>query len=194
MTLPPLLTARLMNDFQASLQRAGFPDSGRLGTGAGLTSAEMDELTQPLGLRLSTEALAWWSYVEGADGALVGPYRTVCSLARVVDHARHMRSIDATTRSEGFRVWADELLPILNSQTVYGCDCSVEPGAPSPVWAWEPSDAEPLEGPSLPSFGSLITLWTRALDEAVIQFRPDEGVAVFSDDAFQRQRWPHGLP
>ena len=82
----------------------------------------------------------------------------------------------------------------MHTEEIFGCDCSVRPGEPTPISVWVPKDAEELREPVLPSFGSLVEIWTTAIDDGLYEYLPDEGNPVSNLARLQPDRWPYGLP
>ena len=188
-----MLTADLLEAFLASLTRAGFPTVERLYPG--LTDEQMDEITAPLGMTLPTEARVWWSRQNGGDKALIASYRYCAPLEEMVAQAQQSRQLQREVSEEvGNTTWNDRLLPLtLDPDTIFACDCSVAPGAPTPISVWIPKDAEDLREPILPSFGSLVEIWITAIEEGLYQYLPDKGYAVMT--AYPEPgRWPYGCP
>jgi hypothetical protein len=63
-----VLTTELLEQLAKRWREHGAPVASHLR--AGLTAEQMDELTRPLGLHLSSEARTWWGWHDGADPAL----------------------------------------------------------------------------------------------------------------------------
>jgi hypothetical protein len=187
---PPMLTADLLEGLLDSLTRAGCPTRERLYPG--LTDEQMDEITAPLGLTLSTEARVWWSRHNGGDNAQIAG-QAAMSLESVVSDAQMSQQLQQIVEPDGVLAWDDRLILIAGNDTCFACDCSVPDGAPSPIWVWVNSDAEGLQGPTLPSFGSLIEIWTIAIDERLWEYFPDKGM-LSNLDRLEPGRWPYGLP
>jgi cell wall assembly regulator SMI1 len=72
---PVFLTEDLLEQLAARWREQGMPIVESLRPG--LSDAEMDELTQPLGVLLPREARTWWGWHNGADAgsADLGPGR-----------------------------------------------------------------------------------------------------------------------
>lgn len=191
---PPVLTPELLEGLLESLTKAGFPTVQRLRPG--LTVDQMDEITAPLGLVLPAEARVWWSrHNGGLDEAPIGSSHALARLEEMVGQAQLLRRLHREGYEEaGVVTWDDRLLPLVHSETMFGCDCSVREGEPSPISVWIPKDAEDLREPVLPSLGSLVEIWTVAIDEGLYEYLPDKGHAVSHLDRLQPGRWPYGLP
>ena len=114
----------------------------------------------------------------------------------MVATAQQLRALHRQLHEEedGVNLWDERLVPLVYDDTYFGFDCSVAPGAPSPIWIWIPSDAEDIRGPVLPSLGALVEIWKTAIDEHLYEYLPDEGHAVNNLDRLKPGRWPHGLP
>lgn len=191
--LPPMLTAELLESLLDSLTRAGFPTVQRLRPG--LSDDEMDSLTAPLGLTLPHEARIWWRRHNGGPNALIGSYRDFASLQDMVAQTRHLRDVHHHGfQDAGVITWTDDLIALVTGTTQFGCDCSVAPGEPSPIWVLVPSDAADIRGPVLPSLGSLVEQFTRAIDEGVYVYVPEGDVALVNDGWPEPEGYPYGMP
>lgn len=191
-TKPRNLDHDLVEEFFESLTRAGFPTRERMRPA--LTDEEMDAIVEPLGLWLPTEARIWWSHHNGGQQAPISSGRDLASLKEIVSATKQLRELDSIDPDIPTKSWDPRLLPLVHSEEIFGCDCSVPAGAPSPVSVWIPKDAEDLGAPILPSIGSLVEIWLTAIEEGLWEWLPEKGRAIrhFSKD--EVGRWPYGLP
>jgi hypothetical protein len=188
----PLLTDTLLEELLEALTRAGFPTVERLRPG--LSDDEMDTLTAPLGLTLPTEPRVWWRRQNGGKNALVGAYRDFASLQDMVEQTHHMRAVHRGVEAYGVLWWKDNLIPMFQDTTQFGCDCSVAWGDPSPIWVLIPSDADNVRGPVLSSLGALVMEFTRAIGEGMYLYVPEDDVCVIEDGWPPFEGYPYGMP
>lgn len=144
----------------------------------GLTGAEIDDLTAPLGLRLPVEARLWWQWHDGTeqdekvtsiDGNLVGPvhrflrlddaivtYRYACALA---DEAAEMSGMAPQ------EWWDRSWFPVVSTlhDSLISVDCSVPAGQVSPVRSVEASDEDRLVIRA-PSLTDVVSWWAEAME------------------------------
>ena len=180
----PLLSEELLDGLLARWAAAGLPLAPALRRG--LSDAEMDELTAPLGLRLPGEARLWWGRHDGAPSATPDGRRLdrrltrsfdYLPLADCVDIYRECRRLAEESAAEmgSFRAemahpdhfFHRALFPITDSggAGIVVCDCSVPDGAPTPIRRIEPAEmAEGLPAPKAPSFGAMVVRWIEAWD------------------------------
>jgi cell wall assembly regulator SMI1 len=143
----------------------------------GLTSAEIDELMAPLGLRLPVEARLWWQWHNGTEqdltvtsieGNLMGPvhrflrleeaivtYRYACELA---DEAADMSGM--APQEWWDRAWFPVVSTIHDS--LVSIDCSVPEGEVSPVRSVEAPDEDRLVIRA-PSLTDVVLWWGEAM-------------------------------
>lgn len=194
MTTAPLLSRDLLNELEARLRAARAPVAERLQPG--LSEAQIDELTTPLGLQLPYEAREWWMW---RDGVAVSPggdasVRTLgrfqlAPLAELVEHCLMVRELYADVEAEnpGLELWSEAWFPVLRADTREDvvCDCSIQGRAPTPIQAFDPEflDEDKKEAPS---FGTLVSWWVEALDEGVLRYDPRAGTWRTDRDAHRR--------
>lgn len=135
----------------------------------GLTDAEMDALTRPLGIVLPEEARVWWGWHDGTDPisvdpirggqfAMLAPGRIFLSLGRAVRRCQRWREI-LWEGKESHDLWRDWLpLNTLEDPTIL--DCAVD--APARVFRLEFQFPDRRLG--LPSLGTLVDAYIRAFD------------------------------
>jgi len=192
-----MLTTGQIDRLVEALRQQGAPVVDRLAPG--LTHRRMDELTGPLDIRVPDEARIWWGHYNGAplrpgDGPLVpalSPSRWWAPLEAVVALCLEVReSIDPD-------MWLKSWLPV----TVGGYDLvietEVEPGQPSPVHVidFEGDDEDVGEDhiPTLPSMGTLVDTWTRAVAGDAVRFVPNLGYFTIDFDRADALAIPDGL-
>jgi hypothetical protein len=132
----------------------------------------MDDLTRPLGVRLSAEARAWWGWHDGADPALRlgterdlgGPFQAFLTLEEAVSSYRTNRDFLVNDKGERYEeIWRASWFPV----TAYKhgdflvCDCGVAHRAPSPIHVVEWEDPDP--SPRAASFEEMISAWVEAI-------------------------------
>lgn len=171
-----MLSAELLQDLEDHWRRQQAPLAERLQPG--LTDAEIDELTAPLGIVLATEVRIWWGWHNGAspsDSLRVdrefGPGFVFLPLGEAIALYRQMRQIfrDIWEADDPQMVnywWRPTWFPITERRGAVRCDCAVPPGAPTPIyWAYSHDhDAEGLTNPKVASFGTMVTWWLEALE------------------------------
>jgi hypothetical protein len=135
--LDEALLARLEQAWAAQ----GAPIAGN--STPGLSNEEMDDMTEPLGLRLPIEARVWWGWHDGVawrpNGELtperwIGPVGEYLPLRDALDLYLEERKMFADVVGgdpEPCRPAA--YLPITYSTGPVFCDCSVAENEPSPI-------------------------------------------------------------
>jgi hypothetical protein len=179
---PRMLDIGLCEQLERRWISQGAPLAGRLRPG--LTERQMDELTEPLGLRLPVEARLWWGWHDGAAvgrysvSRELGPAREFLSLSAAVEHYEQRRRMAAQAiegapppMSEPDWWWHPTWLPVTNGGPTIACECSVAQGEPCPMlvvdwheaaeWIEFPEAADPVR---TGSFGEMVEIWLRALD------------------------------
>jgi hypothetical protein len=165
---------RLVDDALLGELEQRWRDQGAFIVGAlrpGLSDAEMDVLTEPVGLRLPAEARRWWAWHDGAApqvpgldiAARLGPVREFLPLARVVLDCREMREIMYEDEDESTANWKHGWLPIDGNKRPTVFDCSVAFDAPVPVRSYFIED--PTAGQDgVRSIGELVGIWIEGID------------------------------
>lgn len=125
----------------------------------------------PLGLRLPAEARTWWAWHDGAepDPAAVsrqlGPGQEYLSLreaVRLYQDEREMFTHDPFVRE----LRPADRFPIAYVSGPITCDCSVDEGAPTPIFHVHSHDydIDGVRNPKAGSFGEMVTWWIEALE------------------------------
>jgi hypothetical protein len=167
---------RLLDDILLGELEQRWRDQGAFVAGAlrpGLSDAEMDALTEPIGLRLPAEARRWWAWHDGAwpqvpgldVAATLGPVREFRPLASAVRDCQEMREIMYEDQDEDDPTadWKHGWLPIDGNKWPTVLDCSVPFDAPVPVRFYFIED--PTAGQDgVGSIGELVTVWIQAID------------------------------
>lgn len=178
----PLLTADLIGRYERCLEGSGVPLVEF--AEPGLSDAEMASLVEPLPLALSTEAKSWWSWQNGSVPGMgpgrgqVAPGVYLVSLERAVSDYHENRLLAEERSEEGSpdSWWDPEWIPILSPEngTTIGCDCSVPPGSPSPLYVvwWKLPDHD---GPqrATGSLGQMVEWWIEAINTGIWQYDRD---------------------
>lgn len=155
----------------------------------------MDDLVEPLGLRLPVEAKLWWGWHDGAEGrgsayaiGLVLPYLQLGEAIQIYSETRQIAH-DVTAEPGGLEaddLWRPEWFPItVPLRGFLVCDCSTADGDPTPIHLVDFEFADVSKTPVAPSFGALVERWLEALDAGAWIYNPD------------RNSWedlPHLLP
>jgi len=199
----PLLDSGLLSALDERWRARGVPTSADLHPG--LSDAEMDALTAPLGLSLPGEARVWWRWANGVPQEAVRSTRQIGGgmpflplEEAVAIYLRHRGiaeelaarpDLAALGRDvEGW--WGREWVPITvtGSGGVIVCDCGVERGAPTPIRFvdWEAREAYAV--PVVPSFGQMVSWWIEAYDDGVWDYDADEARWIYRDELLSRER------
>ena len=177
---PVALTTELLEQLADRWRERGAPIVDHLR--AGLTSTQMDQLTGPLGLRLSAEARTWWGWHDGTDPALgsraverdIGGMIEYFPLEEAVAQYHSGREV----LSRAGRDPDDDLPPSWFPITRQGhgdvvvCDCGGAGVDVSPIHivVWE----QPQPEPAAASFGDMVSLWIAAIDAGAWVFEADD--------------------
>lgn len=137
----------------------------------GLADSEMDELTEPIGLRLPVEARRWWRWHDGAEPeypggppAHLGPGKYFLSLADAVKECQKLREMQRYAWGEDLGpYWRAGWLPLYSSDRPIMFDCAVGPEEPVPVRSIFFEDPTAGER-GVRSIGELVTVWIGAID------------------------------
>ena len=164
----------LENDLLAELERRmrqfGIPAVEA--AQPGLTPAQMDVLTTPLGLSLPVEARRWWAWRNGVPQTLgpryreLGPGRLWMPLEEAVGECERIRQMIAKAAETDPRtpeqLWSSSWLPIVQYDGLYVIDTDGPADAGCPVrvhWFDEPEAPDDFA-----SISELVLLWIEALD------------------------------
>lgn len=168
-----LLDEVLLQRLEAAGRAQGAPIAGSLR--AGISEREIDALTQPLGLRLPTEARRWWTWHDGATAPappapapsrLIGPGLAFLPLRDAIELYETERAM-FTSEPAVAELRPANFFPISYSAGPMSCDCSVEPGAPSPIFHVHSHDYD-IDGvrkPKAGSLGEVVSWWIDALSD-----------------------------
>ena len=138
----------------------------------GLSDAEIDALTHPLGITLPGEARTWWSWHDGVgsdagrpEHKIGGLMMELIPLAEAVRDYQDGRALLVDAGGEGaLEDWPTSWFPITaqGHGDVVVCQCGVPRNAATPihVFHWDQPDPRPAAN----SFGELIALWIEAID------------------------------
>lgn len=181
------LTEAALAQLAAQWRRHDAPIARRLAPG--LSDAEMDALSEPLGLRVPPEARTWWRWHNGADNAFIvtSGGKAFASLERCVSRAAQMREIardvarqynlSGKAAGETAReVWDSDWLPLsedgAGSMLVIDAAVDNSPRELCPVWYRAIDDGS--DGSLIaPSIGALVYQWTVVLEVGKGSYNPD---------------------
>jgi hypothetical protein len=154
----------------------------------GLSDAEMDSLTQPLGLRLPAEARTWWGWHDGVSKdtiqlqgeRAIGYLWSYIPLGEAIAECQRCRELsDEMFEISGDREprwWSPSWLPIvIDPPIALVCDCAVAEGEPTPIRRITPPEGQSMPEPSVTSFGALVTHWIEAIDRGIWTRKPEVG-------------------
>lgn len=135
----------------------------------GLTAAEMDALTEPLGIILPEEARVWWGWHDGTDPhfidpiqgekfAMLAPGRIFLPLGHAVRQCQTLREViwEGKEPHDLWRQW----LPLNTLEDPTILDCAAD--APARVFRLEFQFADRRRG--LPTLGALVDAYIEAFD------------------------------
>jgi hypothetical protein len=194
---PPLLSTEDIDRLAEALRSQRAPVVDRLAPG--LSAAEMDEITAPLGLTLPDEARTWWGTFDGApllpgDGPHVpalSPAWWWAPLESVVAECLEIRSWTDPD------FWVESWLPIVIGDGHLVIDTAVAAGEPSPVhvvdFEGDDENIGPSHIPSLASLGELVRFWTSAVEDRAIWFSGDRGYFEIDWDRVDQLGIPEGI-
>jgi hypothetical protein len=135
----------------------------------GLTDAEMDALTEPLGIVLPEEARVWWGWhdgtnplvidpIQGEKFAMLAPGRIFLPLSNAVRQCRMLREVGWEGK-EPHNLWR-QWLPLNTLEDPTILDCAAD--APARVFRLEFQFRDRRRG--LPTLGSLVDAYIEAFD------------------------------
>jgi hypothetical protein len=136
----------------------------------GLTDAEMDALTEPLGIVLPDEARVWWGWHDGTDPlgidpirgeqfAMLAPGRIFLPLGHAVRHCQMLLEALWEGREESHDLWR-QWLPLNTLEDPTMLDCAAD--APARVFRLEFQFRDRRLG--LPTLGALVDAYIEAFD------------------------------
>lgn len=183
-------SSRLLQEEQLETLRTlwvaqGAPIAQRLR--APLSDAEIDKVTESIGVSLPSEARTWWGWHDGAEsdeavGAELGPDLRFMSLSEAVDQYRFWRGLfeeEWKGLTDDFYDdpdywWRPSWLPVTERSGAIRIETAVNPGQPSPVyWAYfADHDAQGLARPRVSSMGEMVDWWIEALEAGSWAFDP----------------------
>jgi hypothetical protein len=182
-----LLSQALLDNLHGRWVRADLPCVPHLRPG--LSDEEIERVLGARGLRLPIEGQRWWAWHDGV-AADAGVSRRITRsfdflpLEEVAARYDWLRQIAAESAEEARpehafqdHWWAPQLWPILvkGHQTVT-LDCSVAPGAPSPVRHHEMADlGYGVPEPKADSLGGVVEWWLEAWDRGLYDYSAAEG-------------------
>jgi|tagenome__1003787_1003787.scaffolds.fasta_scaffold20962551_6 cell wall assembly regulator SMI1 len=167
-----MLTIDLLEALADRWRRLGAPIIENLRPG--LSDAEIDALTHPLGISLPDEARTWFRWHDGVALDPGRPERRIGALmmefiplAEAVRDYQDGRAVLVGAGGEGaLEDWPTSWFPITaqGCGDVVVCECSVPRDAATPihVFRWDEPDPRPAAG----SFGEMVALWIEAIDSA----------------------------
>ncbi|WP_028065995.1 SMI1/KNR4 family protein [Solirubrobacter soli] len=160
---PRLLDQVLLDDYAQRLVRAGLEIVEHMQPG--LSEAEIDAATRPLGLRLPAEARTWFGWRNGyrptGFDEQIAPGFALLSLEDAIQ--RHASMQTAVEIGYANAEW----FPIVESHALVVCDCSVPEGAATPIRVLEHELDPDWATPRAASMGEMILMWTRCWDSGV---------------------------
>jgi len=190
-----MLTIDLLERFHTALRALDLRIADELNPG--LSDAEMDALTEPLGFTLPTELRTLFSWHNGSRRfpdpewpySIFAPGGSFRPLAEMIEH--YKTSVEIADDAAPYGLWKPTFFPVVEMNPSPGAHLDVPEGAPSPVNLVYWGDAEPPGEPDLQSVGDLFTHWCIALEEGI--YVPEDDWIFISEraDGFT---WPHGLP
>lgn len=196
-----LLTPDLLENLQEkwTLQRAPVVEHLR----PGLSPDQIDAMTEPLGVRLPTEARTWWSWHDGVSRTTalgahreLGPSFPFLPLDEAATHYQHARQQAAEVAGDRADYWwRPSWFPITERRGEVRCECSVPAEAPCPIyWAYSHDhDAEGLTRPRVDSFGAMVAWWIEAIEIGAWQYNSAEGGWEYRPQLLSPDREASGL-
>jgi hypothetical protein len=168
----PLLTEGLLEQLAARWRTHGLLIVESLRPG--LSDAEMDELTEPLGIVLPREARTWWRWhdgasTEGGGSCNLGPLRLYSPLSDAVRNTVAIRETMRGVDGELDPAWRYSWLTMNSGghTTVIDCGVGFEEAVPARYYRFE----EPETGAEgVPSMGALVLLYIDAFDRGLWSF------------------------
>jgi SMI1/KNR4 family protein SUKH-1 len=180
---PRILTLDLLVELEGLWGKGGAPVLEHLRPG--LASDEIDTLTEPLGVRLPTEARTWWGWHDGVAGSVplgahreLGPGLPFLPLEEAA--ALYLHALQQAAEVAGDQAdywWRPSWFPVTERRGEIRCDCSVQDGSATPIyWAYSHDhDADGLTDPKVESFGTMVQWWIEALQSGAWRYHKQSG-------------------
>jgi len=192
-----MLSIDLLERFGTALRALGLPIAEELNPG--LSDAEMDALTGPLGFALPTELRTLFGWHDGsrrtpdADLAfsVFAPGGGFRPLTEMIEDYKSSCKIAADAAPYG--LWLPTFFPVVLMNPSPGAHLDVPEGAPSPVNLVYWGDAESPGEPDLRSVGELFTYYCLALEEGVYVHQGNGRIHISRENA-NKFTWPNALP
>jgi hypothetical protein len=173
-TADPFLTVAQLEELRARWQQQGLHVVDVLRPG--LSDAEMDELTAPLGFALPREARVWWGWHDGAQPddqgriEMLGPGRQFLSLVDSIEHSRMYRDSlwEAAERDSSLN-WQLTWLPLSADVASTVIECGGPFHAPVRCRAYD-AELPHLGMVGVESLGALVAMYIRAYDSGGWRF------------------------
>jgi len=168
MTVPRLLDAELLGQFESALRTAGV-EVDRLAPG--LTDEEIDAVAEPLGLEFPEEVRVWWRWHNGApprESIYLLPQRVMLRLKEAVGSYAY----DVETGRAAYADPPGGIQPVSELPAIF-VQCLASGNVPAPVYL-----VGDWAAPSrlvLPSFGELVVNWMDFIDRGIYATRPEGG-------------------
>jgi cell wall assembly regulator SMI1 len=196
-----MLTPELLDGLKELWAREGAPVLQHLRPG--LAPEEIDALTEPLGVRLPTEARTWWGWHDGVSGTValgvqreLGPGLPFLPLGDAVALYRHaLQQAAEVAGDQADYWWRPSWFPVTERSGEIRCDCSVEDGSPTPIyWAYSHDhDADGLANPKVESFGTMVTWWIEAVESGAWRYSAEARRWEYLPEALHAERKRSGL-
>lgn len=173
-----ILTEDLLEELAARWRAQRLPIIEALRPGLG--DAQMDELTESLGLTLPREARTWWGWHDGAtsDGhgsSNLGPGRLFSPLADAVRATAETRETMRGKNGELDPVWRYSWLRMASGGERTIIECGVGFEEPVPARYYRPEEPE-TGARGVPSIGTLVSLYIDAFDRGAWAYDADRRV------------------
>jgi hypothetical protein len=189
---PVKLTPELLAALDQALEGVGAPVDRYWRPG--LNEAEMDALTEPIGITLTAEARLWWSWHDGVDDDLrQRPRRTLGdgwqppSLAdAVADAQRNRQHADRWAQShpdEDYDDWRPSWIAFcgVEGPERLACDCADPTADPTPIVHFDPEFTATPSDYIARSMGDVVTVWLAALADGTWHVDPTTGLFALID-------------
>lgn len=189
---PTILTAALLQELDRALERIDAPITGLWRPG--LTDAEMDALTEPIGIQLPAEARTWWAWHDGVTydpqtrlAATLGDGWEVPPLSDAVEDAIRARDLSAQIAAKSppgeFDEWRDSWITFVGVEPPerLACECAPREGEAAPVVHYDPMFNLTPSNYKAASMGDVVTVWLQAIDDGTWHIDPDTGRFAWMD-------------
>lgn len=152
----------------------------------GLTTGEISELLEPIGLRLPTEAHIWFQWHDGVDlgpnlrrDTHIGNWFRPLSLSRAVEDRQRLRALADQFERDGLSVaehyWWPTWFPIgRKGNDPLVVDCSRDEGSPTPVWTVDWEDVEFYHSRA-GSLTRVVHMWVDLFDAGLYTYDSEAG-------------------